>query len=55
LTQREIAGRLTISSKTVGTHIEHVLRKLGVHSRAQAVALVFRDETDFVAEASSIV
>jgi two-component system, NarL family, nitrate/nitrite response regulator NarL len=55
LTQREIAGRLTISSKTVGTHIEHVLRKLGVHSRAQAVALVFRDETDFVAEANSIV
>jgi two-component system, NarL family, nitrate/nitrite response regulator NarL len=55
LTQREIAGRLTISPKTVGTHIEHVLRKLGVHSRAQAVALVFRDETDFVAEAGSIV
>jgi two-component system, NarL family, nitrate/nitrite response regulator NarL len=55
LSQREIAGRLTISPKTVGTHIEHVLRKLGVHSRAQAVALVFRDETDFVAEAGSIV
>ena len=55
LTQREIAGRLTISPKTVGTHIEHVLSKLGVHSRAQAVALVFRDETDFVTEASSIV
>jgi two-component system nitrate/nitrite response regulator NarL len=45
LTQDEISGRLAISSKTVSTHIEHVLRKLGVHSRAQAVALAFRDET----------
>jgi DNA-binding NarL/FixJ family response regulator len=44
LTQDEIADRLTISPKTVSTHIEHVLRKLGVHSRAQAVALAFRDE-----------
>jgi DNA-binding NarL/FixJ family response regulator len=43
LTQRQIAERLTISPRTVGTHIEHVLRKLGVHSRAQAVALVFRE------------
>jgi DNA-binding NarL/FixJ family response regulator len=44
MTQDEIAIRLTISPKTVSTHIEHVLRKLGVHSRAQAVALAFRDE-----------
>ena len=53
LTQHEIAERLTISPKTVGTHIEHVLRKLGVHSRAQAVALVFRDDdTDVIADAN---
>jgi len=45
LTQDEIAARLGISPKTVSTHIEHVLRKLGVHSRAQAVALAFREET----------
>lgn len=45
LTQPEIAARLTISPKTVATHIEHVLRKLGVHSRAQAVALAFREDT----------
>jgi DNA-binding NarL/FixJ family response regulator len=45
LTQDEIAGRLGISPKTVGSHIEHVLRKLDVHSRAQAVALAFREET----------
>jgi DNA-binding NarL/FixJ family response regulator len=44
LTQDEIATRLEISSKTVSTHIEHILQKLGVHSRAQAVALAFREE-----------
>ena len=50
LTQDEIAGRLVISPKTVSTHIDHVLHKLGVHSRAQAVALAFRDDAaEFVA------
>jgi len=39
-----IAGRLVISPKTVETHIEHILSKLGVHSRAQAVALAYRDD-----------
>jgi DNA-binding NarL/FixJ family response regulator len=38
LTQAEIAGKLFISPKTVGGHIQRVLTKLGVHSRAQAVA-----------------
>jgi DNA-binding NarL/FixJ family response regulator len=42
LKQREIAQRLVISPKTVGTHIEHVLSKLGVHSRAEAVAAAYR-------------
>jgi DNA-binding NarL/FixJ family response regulator len=42
LKQREIADRLVISPKTVGTHIEHVLSKLGVHSRAEAVAAAYR-------------
>jgi DNA-binding NarL/FixJ family response regulator len=41
--QKEIAGGLVISSKTVGTHIEHILEKLGVRSRSQAIALAFRD------------
>jgi DNA-binding NarL/FixJ family response regulator len=40
--QREIAERLVISSKTVATHIQHILVKLGVHSRAQAVAAAHR-------------
>jgi DNA-binding NarL/FixJ family response regulator len=39
LTQAEIAQELFISPKTVAGHIQRVLPKLGVHSRAQAVAL----------------
>jgi DNA-binding NarL/FixJ family response regulator len=41
--QPDIADELVISPKTVGTHIEHILSKLGVKSRAQAVALAYRD------------
>lgn len=43
-TQKQIAAELVISAKTVGTHIEHILGKLGVHSRAEAVAVAYRDE-----------
>jgi DNA-binding NarL/FixJ family response regulator len=42
LDQRDIAARLYIAPKTVATHIQRILAKLGVHSRAQAVALVHR-------------
>ena len=42
LDQRAIAGELVISSKTVGTHIQRILAKLGVGSRAQAVAFAHR-------------
>ena len=41
-TQGQIATELVISSKTVATHIQHILSKLGVNTRAQAVALAFR-------------
>ncbi|MGH3081456.1 MAG: response regulator transcription factor [Gaiellaceae bacterium] len=37
--QTEIAGALVISPKTVGGHIQRILAKLGVHSRAHAVAV----------------
>jgi DNA-binding CsgD family transcriptional regulator len=37
--QSEIATALVISPKTVATHIQRILRKLGVHSRAEAVAI----------------
>ena len=42
LDQGEIARHFVISEKTVATHIQHILEKLGVHSRAQAVALAHR-------------
>ena len=42
--QDEIAERLFISRKTVGTHVANILRKLGVHSQIQAVALAYREE-----------
>lgn len=41
-TQAEIASALVISPKTVATHIQRLLSKLGVHSRAQAVAAAYR-------------
>ncbi len=41
--QGEIAQELVISPKTVAAHIDHILRKLDVHSRAQAVAVAYRD------------
>jgi DNA-binding NarL/FixJ family response regulator len=43
LQQRDIAGELSISPKTVAIHIEHILGKLHVHSRAQAVATAYRE------------
>jgi DNA-binding NarL/FixJ family response regulator len=42
LRQPEIAQQLVISPKTVATHIQRVLEKLGVHSRSQAVAVAHR-------------
>jgi DNA-binding NarL/FixJ family response regulator len=43
LNQTDIATSLFISPKTVGGHIQRVLTKLGVHSRAQAVALAHEE------------
>jgi DNA-binding NarL/FixJ family response regulator len=44
LGQDEIAVQLFISRKTVATHIEHVLQKLDVRTRAQAVAFAYRED-----------
>jgi|SRR5919197_4546198 DNA-binding NarL/FixJ family response regulator len=43
LGQQAIAGELFISPKTVATHIQRILPKLGVRSRAQAVAVAHRE------------
>jgi DNA-binding NarL/FixJ family response regulator len=42
LDQAAIAEHLVISEKTIATHIQHILPKLGVHSRAEAVAFAHR-------------
>jgi DNA-binding NarL/FixJ family response regulator len=35
---------MVISPKTVGAHVEHIYMKLGVQTRAQAVAVAFRGD-----------
>src|SRR5687767_10922028 len=50
----EIARDLVIAAKTVEKHIEHILLKLGVHSRAQAVALALQQATEAPAEITRI-
>ena len=42
-TQKNIAGELFITDKTVGSHVQNILTKLGVHSRAEAVAFAHRE------------
>jgi DNA-binding NarL/FixJ family response regulator len=42
MNQKEIARELVLSQKTVATHLQRVLSKLDVHSRAQAVAVAHR-------------
>jgi DNA-binding CsgD family transcriptional regulator len=43
LTAKEMADRLDVSIHTIDTHTRHLFRKLGVHSRATAVARALRD------------
>jgi DNA-binding NarL/FixJ family response regulator len=42
LTNRQIASHLMLSEHTVATHVRHILKKLGLHSRTQ-IAAYFRE------------
>lgn len=42
LPQKQVAQTLSISRKTVGSHMSHIFEKLGVHSQGQAVAAAQR-------------
>lgn len=41
-TNARIAQRLVVSEDTVKSHVKHILRKLGVHNRSQAVSRYFQ-------------
>src|SRR5687767_15733345 len=43
-TSKEIAGELGISESTVNWHIANVFARLGASSRAEAVAVVLRED-----------
>ena len=44
LDHHAIARDLVIAPKTVEKHIEHILSKLGVHSRAQAIVIALHED-----------
>jgi len=41
--RNDVAGELGLSVNTVRTHLQHILRKLGVHTTLEAVTLVLRE------------
>ncbi len=51
LTNREIAERLVLSSKTVEHHVEHIFEKLGVGSRGELARVVLSAKLNRSAEA----
>jgi DNA-binding NarL/FixJ family response regulator len=43
LSNREVARQLGISTGTVKLHMHHVIRKLGVKSRFEAMTMILRE------------
>jgi DNA-binding NarL/FixJ family response regulator len=48
---RALAGRLILSPDTVHSHVQHILRKLHAHSRAEAIAIAERSNGGFATPA----
>jgi DNA-binding CsgD family transcriptional regulator len=46
LSNREIGHRLVITEGTANVHVKHILRKLGLRSRAQLIVWVLRTDID---------
>jgi DNA-binding NarL/FixJ family response regulator len=46
LSNPEIGGRLFVSRRTVGTHVSHILAKLGIANRTELAAVVSKHATD---------
>jgi DNA-binding NarL/FixJ family response regulator len=42
VSDREIAATLSISERTAGNHVQHILQKLGVDSRTAAAVFAVR-------------
>ena len=42
LSNKEVAGQLDISERTVETHLQSIFRKLGIRKRTRLAALVYK-------------
>jgi DNA-binding NarL/FixJ family response regulator len=51
LSTREIAGRMSSSTRTIETYINRIFRKLGASNRTQAVTIAHREQLLLVEEA----
>jgi predicted ATPase/class 3 adenylate cyclase/DNA-binding CsgD family transcriptional regulator len=50
LSNREIAAKLSVAERTAISHVEHIMNKLGLHSRAQIAAWAVRHGFDLPAD-----
>jgi DNA-binding NarL/FixJ family response regulator len=46
MSDREIAGSLSISERTAGNHVQHAMQKIGVESRTAAAVFAVRHHLD---------